>query len=242
MKGTPENGFQLKLQITGGEREYSGANCRPLIQAAALYVSLLLEEGAEPTLPIAPPEKEREPSPAPLPPSPGPPKLQAFFGLAWGLDTGSFPRLTHLGTAYLGAARGDYSLRLRVHWAPRESLDVEEGPLHLGWFSAGILGCYSLLQGELGRVAGCLGVDAGKIDFSAPQAEAPNQGSLALISSALGLETAWTPDRHFAVTLAGEWSQPLLGAQVYLRDSPEDRLVSESASALRVRLGLEIPF
>jgi hypothetical protein len=194
--GEPSRG-RLLLTTEGAPvmRDVTGASCDEVASALALIAAVLLERGAGPDEPGAPPASPPPaeeppvasgPPPVPPPPAPSsvppppagpaeadaagpPPRVRWALGAQALLGGGAGPALAGgvrvSGEASIDVAAGP-ALRLSVAWYPGTDLGTELGPVRFSLIAGRLEVCPVRLSAGSFSLSPCLTLDAGRISAS----------------------------------------------------------------------------
>lgn len=225
---------RIETEIDGqsGQRMLSGESCSALVLASAVVLAFAVDaEAAGQNLgsEAAPSEKPGE-NPAadePVPAAPAhervarpsavtaeepaeglSPYVRASFGVLFELLP---PNAASFGAGG-GLRFGAFSLDANLAYHQRRTVTIagQAGAgAELQLASANLVGCYALLRGSAGSVAGCLGVELEYLRAQAFGVRRPEEGSVLLAAGLLGSRAKFQPIARLATVLeAGLGARP----------------------------------
>lgn len=245
-----EGGYSLALESPAGERELTGASCRDVTRAAALFVALLLEDpryrdemeaaSSSPSA-EASTEGKTEPDQESLPRARQQTRLT--LSLVLGVETGLLPAPSPFGEIAIGLRSGLWMFEAQGHglmWS-RKTLDSGERIETNAW-GGGLRGCVLPVVWRRAALGPCVGVLAGALFVRVSDIEDPSRAAPAFIHTELGGRLVADFSAWGALVLTAAWAQPLLRPEIYLRELDGEQLVHRASPALRASLGLLVTF
>lgn len=245
-----EGEYFLSLESPAGKRELTGASCRDVTRAAALFVALLLEDpryrddvadASSSPSPRSSPERTTKPDQDDVPAAPR--DIRFALGLVLGIETGLLPVPSPFGEVTVGLRSSRWMFEAQGHglmWS-RKTLDSAERIETNAW-GGGLRGCFLPVVWQRGALGPCVGVLAGALFVRVSEIEDPNRAAPAFIHTELGGRLVTDFSARGALVFTAAWAQPLLRPDVYLREFEGERLVHRSSPALRASLGLLVSF